>query len=39
MTYEAAEAGSLKYKLWSDGPNKQSGDDDDIESVEVEFAR
>jgi general secretion pathway protein G len=36
LTYEVvedAEAGAPKYKLWSNGPNGQSGDDDDIKSV------
>ena len=39
LTYEVvedAEAGTAQYKLWSNGPNKQSGDDDDIKSVEDE---
>jgi len=39
LTYEVvedAEAGSPKYKLWSNGPNGQSGDDDDIKSIEDE---
>lgn len=30
---EDAEAGGQTYKLWSNGPNKQSGDDDDIKSA------
>lgn len=33
---EDAEAGGQTYKLWSNGPNQQSGDDDDIKSVEDE---
>lgn len=37
LTYEVvedADVGSATYKLWSNGPNGQSGDDDDIKSVE-----
>jgi type II secretion system protein G len=33
---DADEAGGQTYKLWSNGPNKQSGDDDDIKSIEDE---
>ncbi len=39
LTYEIVEdteGGSAQYKLWSNGPNKQSGDDDDIKSIEDE---
>jgi len=38
LNYEPVEPGSdeatqgLGYKLWSNGPNKQSGDEDDIKS-------
>jgi len=37
LHYEPVDPGSgtdtsIRYKVWSDGPNKQSGDDDDIRS-------